>query len=483
MVDVSNSARLDLKHEPSHQPARWVMLSVMLGTGTVSLSNSSFNPALATLMQQFALSEAQVSWVMVIFLMSMSLSLLLAGYLSQTLGKRNVYLMALLTFVAISAVGMLAQSFNTVLLVRAIQGFASGLMIPLSLGLIFAVTPQSERGAATGIWGAMIMLTLACGPMLGALLLLKWGWPALFSVNLPFGLIALLVGYKTLPKQPQCGVSAFDWQGFSTLSISIVALLLALSQIKTRADFWAPAFYLPLLLAILMGGLFQWLPAKRKAVLIPAQLFASQGFNFSLIISVLHTVGLFIMLFAIPLLVQNALHLSPLWTGALLMSSALCTSVCSKWAGNCLDRFGAKCLISIGLLLTSSAFIGLGAGIHLPVTFLMLCMMVHGLGFAMSYMPSTTAGLNSLNNQELVTQGAAINNLLRRLCSAVAVVLAALYLQFRSASLLSLHDPQWAQLIAIRELFLICAGGLLLALPFAWKFPDIKNSSACKASM
>ena len=236
MVDVSNSARLDLKHEPSHQPARWVMLSVMLGTGTVSLSNSSFNPALATLMQQFALSEAQVSWVMVIFLMSMSLSLLLAGYLSQTLGKRNVYLMALLTFVAISAVGMLAQSFNTVLLVRAIQGFASGLIIPLSLGLIFAVTPQSERGAATGIWGAMIMLTLACGPMLGALLLLKWGWPALFSVNLPFGLIALLVGYKTLPKQPQGGVSAFDWQGFSTLSISIVALLLALSQIKTRAD-------------------------------------------------------------------------------------------------------------------------------------------------------------------------------------------------------------------------------------------------------
>ncbi|ELN4659215.1 MFS transporter, partial [Escherichia coli] len=118
---------------------RCVMLSVMLGTGTVSINNSSFNPAIPQLMQDFQIAEATVSWVMVIFLLTMSLSLLLTGFLSQRWGKRRVYLAALSLFMLSSMFGAFASQFETVLTVRALQGFASGLMIPLSLGIIFSV--------------------------------------------------------------------------------------------------------------------------------------------------------------------------------------------------------------------------------------------------------------------------------------------------------------------------------------------------------
>ncbi len=102
---------------------RWVMLSMMLGTGTVSLNNSSFNPAIPQLMQDFQLAEAAVSWVVVIFLLTMSLSLLLTGFLSQRFGQRRVYLSALSIFMLSSVCGAFAADFEMVLAIRALQGF------------------------------------------------------------------------------------------------------------------------------------------------------------------------------------------------------------------------------------------------------------------------------------------------------------------------------------------------------------------------
>lgn len=482
MTEISKTHASQHSYDDKSMISRWVMICVMLGTGTVSLNNSSFNPALVQLMHDFKIGEAAVSWFMVSFLLAMSLSLLLTGFLSQRFGKREVYLGALALFVFTSGIGAFAQHYETVLAVRALQGFASGLMIPLSLGIIFSVTPQQQRGAATGLWGAMIMLTLACGPMLGAVLLIWWNWPALFLVNIPFGLFALVLGWLHLPKQTRNRSETFDWFGYLLLSVSIISLLLALGQVKTLFDLESFKFFLLITISILSGLCFWVKTRKQQSSLIKWQIFESRGFNYSLFISVIHTIGLFISLLVIPLFIQNTLKLSPIWTGILLMTSALTTSLCSKWAGEFLDRHGAKFLISLGIILTALAFLGLSAGGHLPITYLIVCMGLHGLGFGLSYMPATTAGLNSLSDQELVTQGAAMNNLLRRTCSAVAVVIAALYLQIRTHSLLPFYELDRAQLTSIRELFLICAALLLLALPCAWRFPYLKQMDAHRSS-
>ena len=472
MAEISKSDSLSAS--ASFMSQRWVMISVMLGTGTVSINNSSFNPAIPQMMQDFRIAEAAVSWVIVIFLLTMSLSLLVTGFLSQRFGKRHVYLSALIIFMLSSIGGAFASSFETVLIVRALQGFSSGLMIPLSLGIIFSVTPQEQRGAATGLWGAMIMLTLACGPMLGALILVWFNWHALFLLNVPLALFALTVGWLYLPKQSGSKNLKFDWLGFGLLAISIVSLLVALSTIKQLEDLQHVSFYALFTLSCFTALCFFTLSRKKVNSIIAWQLFQSRAFNYSLIISVVHTVSLFISLLLIPLLIQNTLQLSPIWTGLLLMSSALSTSLCSKRAGKYLDQHGAKQLISFGMVLTVIAFVGLGLVANISVILLIVCMLIHGLGFGLSYMPATTAGLNHLNDSE-VTQGAAVNNLFRRLCAAVAVVMAALYLQIRTQYFLSSYELPIAQLYAIRELFFFCAGMTLLALPYAWKFPKQKQ--------
>lgn len=456
---------------------RWVMICVMLGTGTVSINNSSFNPAIPQLMHDFQINETAVSWVMVIFLLSMSLSLLLTGYLSQRFGKRQVYLTALTVFGLSSLYGAFAGHFETVLLVRALQGFSSGLMIPLSLGIIFMVTPRAQRGSATGLWGAMIMLTLACGPMLGALVLVWWNWQTLFLLNVPLAICALVMGLRWLPsQQTNVRLLRFDWSGFVLLAVGIVVLLLSLSGIQQLSDIQTSEFMLLFSIGITACCGFFWFSRNKPNALIDWQLFTSSGFNYSVIISVVHTIGLFITLLLIPLLLQNTLKLSPVWTGLILMSSALTTSLCSQWAGKYLDQHGARQLICFGLLLTVAAFAGLALIPGTHVISLMFCMILHGLGFGLSYMPATTAGLNSLEDQELVTQGAAVNNLLRRICAAIAVVIAALYLQIRTHNISYSPELAIAQIHAIRELFLICAGVMLLALPAAWRFPRQKQA-------
>jgi len=235
-VSAAQSAQIGLQ--------RYVLLTVMLGTGTVSLNNSSFNPAIPQLMQYFQIGEIWASWVVVAFLLAMSISLPLAGYFSQRFGKRQTYLIALLCFALASAIGGLFNQFESVLVARALQGFCSGLMIPLSLSLIFSVTPSEQRGSATGLWGAMIMLTLAVGPMLGALVLVWLNWQALFFINLPIALIALVLGYLYLPKEKANTSQSFDWVGFIYLGVSIVLLLGTLSQIHHLDDLYQPVYWL-----------------------------------------------------------------------------------------------------------------------------------------------------------------------------------------------------------------------------------------------
>ena len=465
---------------------RCVLVTVMLGTGTVSLNNSSFNPAIPQLMQDFQIGEIWASWVMVAFLLAMSISLPLAGYWSQRFGKRTTYLAALGCFAFASALGGLFNQFEAILIARAIQGFCSGLMIPLSLGLIFAVTPSAQRGQTTGLWGAMIMLTLAIGPLLGALVLVWLNWQALFWINIPVAGIALVLGYLYLPREQPDHTHAFDWFGFLSLSLSMLMLLLTLSQIQHITDLFKPGHYLWLGLSVLIFYGFLRAQQRQPQPLFEPSLFAVQGFRFSLMICAAQTIGLFVGMLVVPLWIQHSMQLSPVWTGIALMSSALLTGLCSQPAGRYLDQYGAAKLMSVGMLITAVAFALMAWMPIQHVYFVMICMMLHGLGLGLSYMPATTVGINSLaqHQQHLVTQAAAVHNLFRRLFAAIAVVIAALYLQLGQDLSLG-QDLQFGQdlvltqsthvsdsLRRIQEIFLFCTVLLLAALPYAWRFPD-----------
>ncbi|SLM62483.1 MULTISPECIES: DHA2 family efflux MFS transporter permease subunit [Dickeya] len=462
------------------QPSRrLVVATVLLGTTTVSLNNSSLNPALPAFIDAFNIGPLWATWIVAAFMVSMGITMPLTGYLGDRLGNRRLYLLGTALFIAGSAAGAMAGSVGWVIAARAVQGAASGLMIPLSLTLIFSVYPKGERDGITGLWGAAVMLAPALGPLCGGLLLAWFSWPALFVMNIPVGLLALLLGWRVLPYTAPAARRPFDVIGYLLVCVGVGLLMTVTSRLHHAAALWQPLNLLMLLAALVCLAVFVRVELRLAQPLLNLRIFTLRGYRLSVVIAVVQSVGMFECLVLLPMLVQMVMGYSALWTGLALLATALCASLFGKLGGHWLPRYGAARVVSLGLMLTVLATLGLGfCGAHSSLSALFGWMLLRGAGLGLSYMPVTTAGLNVLP-QALVTQGAAMNNISRRLVSSLAIVLASLYLEYRLAG--STLIPVLARASAISEAFIATAVVIALALPCAWRFPSTSDEAAANA--
>ncbi|MBT2342002.1 MULTISPECIES: DHA2 family efflux MFS transporter permease subunit [Pseudomonas] len=440
----------------------------MLGTLTVSLNNSSLNPALPAFMEAFAIGPLMATWIVAGFMTAMGMTMPLTSFLSQRVGRKRLYLWGVVLFIGGSLMGAMANSIGLVIAARALQGVASGLMIPLSLAIIFSVYAKDERGQVTGVWSAVVMLAPALGPLCGSLLLEWFSWRSLFLMNVPIGLVALILGVGVLPACEPPERKPFDFAGYVLIASGIGLLMVAASRLH-HAD----GLVDPLNLSMLVAGVlclvaFVRVELSRPEPLLNLRIFNLRGYRLSVIIAVVQSVGMFECLVLVPLLVQMVLGYSAIWTGLALLCTAGFASLFGQIGGNLLDRYGPRAVVAVGMLLTGAATLALGM---LPpqatITTVFVLMMVRGAGLGLSYMPVTTAGLNALP-EPMVTQGAAMNNISRRLVSSLAIVIASLWLEMRLGtevgSVLRTSG-------AISEVFIATGVLILLALPCAWRFP------------
>jgi EmrB/QacA subfamily drug resistance transporter len=450
-------------------PRAWVVVNVLLGTMTVSLNNSSLNPALPAFMQAFAIGPLMATWIVAAFMTSMGMTMPLTSFLSQRLGRRRLYLWGVALFIGGSLLGALADSIALVIAARVVQGIASGLMIPLSLAIIFSVYAKDERGRVTGLWGAAVMLAPAVGPLCGSLLLEWFSWRSLFLMNVPIGVVALLMGLAVLPASEPAERKPFDLAGYLLIASGIGLLMIAISRLHHAAALANPLNLGLLLVALLCLAAFVRLELRREAPLLNLRIFALRGYRLSVIIAVVQSVGMFECLVLLPLLVQTVLGYSAIWTGLALLCTAVFASLFGRMGGSALDRHGPRRVVSIGLLLTGLSTLALGLlPANAAIGLVFALMMLRGAGLGLSYMPVTTAGLNALP-EPMVTQGAAMNNISRRLVSSLGIVIASLWLEFRLVD--GGVQAQAGLSSAISEVFVATGLLILLALPCAWRFP------------
>ena len=453
---------------------RWVAINVLLGTLTVSLNNSSLNPALPAFIAAFSLGPAGASWIVAAFMASMGLTMPLTGYLSHRLGRKPVYLAALALFVAASLGGALATSIGGVIAARAVQGVASGLMIPLALAIIFSVYAKEQRGNVTGWWAAAVMLAPALGPLLGSLVLSWFDWRGLFLINVPVGVLALLMGIRVLPASIASADKDFDSVGYLLITGGIGLLLLLCSRLHQLS-----ALKDPLNLLLLLGALLSMAQFVRRGLrvanpLLNLRLFALRDYRLSVAVAVVQAVGMFECLVLLPLLVQMVLGYAPIYTGLALLGTALFASLFGQLGGRVLDSRGPRAVVLTGMLVTGIATVGLGLVGNSSVLWPVFALMVlRGIGLGLSYMPVTTAGLNALP-EDMVTQGAAMNNISRRITSSLAIVLASLWLQYRLAGGADYRA-------AVSETFIATGVLILLTAPCACWFSPVEKQQADNA--
>ncbi|SES03348.1 Major Facilitator Superfamily protein [Salipaludibacillus aurantiacus] len=148
-------------------PEKWlVVITVLLGTFTIILNNSMLNPAVPHFMQVFDADAVATGWVITIFMVTMGMVMPLTGYLGDKFGKKQLYMSGLTLFLAGSVLGSLSWDLQSLIFFRGLQGIGGGVMMPLSMALIFEVFPKNERGLATGVWGIAAMMAPTIGPLL-----------------------------------------------------------------------------------------------------------------------------------------------------------------------------------------------------------------------------------------------------------------------------------------------------------------------------
>ncbi|WP_111412355.1 DHA2 family efflux MFS transporter permease subunit [Billgrantia lactosivorans] len=449
------------------------LITVLLGTFTVSLNNSALNLAIPELMRVFDAGAARVGWVMSLFLLAMGMTMPLTGFLAARFGTRRLYLLGLWLFLLSSLLGALAAGLAGVLLARGLQGVAAGLMMPLSLPLIFAAWPAERRGRVTGLWGFAAMVAPAIGPGVGGLLLEVSSWPALFVMNLPVAILALASGHGYLTERPLDRKRPFDLAGFVLVTLGVGGVLIALGAVASPLDLLAYRSWAPLAVGMLLLVVFVHVERGRRYPLLELRLFSVRVFRASVLIACAQAVATFGCLLLIPLWMQQVMGYDALTTGMMFLPAALMAAACSPWAGRLVDRGSARRIVVLGLLVTAAALLGLAAlGHDAPLWLIGVLMAARGVGLGFGYLPATTVGLNALHDDR-IAQASAMNNLGRRLASALGVAALALHHDLRTSHLIAQGaSGEAAALAAASEAFVALAVLVLLATPLALSLPS-----------
>ncbi|MFG6117182.1 MDR family MFS transporter [Halobacillus sp. MO56] len=459
-------------------PSKWlVVVSVLFGTFTVILNNSMLNPTLPRFMEIFDANAVDVGWMLTIFMVSMGMTMPLTGYFGDRFGKKKVYLTGLSIFIIGSISGSLSPSLGMIILSRAIQGMAGGLMMPIAMALIFNAFPRNERGLAVGIYGISVMVAPAIGPTIGGVIIQYFAWPWLFLFNIPFGLLGIILSGKYLKPTKTKPDLKFDAVGFVIVTAGIGAILYALGRGRTLELLMSP-----LNMVLIVGGIlaliaFVFYENRQEQPLLNLSVFKVPTYSISILVTSAASIGLFSGIFLLPLLIQNVYGLGEIKTGLLFLPAAAASGLFMSLGGRLLDKKGPKFVVPPGLAIMAAATLGLSfLSLDTPFWWILLLNTIRGMGMGMGNMPATTSGMNAIP-EHLVAQGSAMNNILRQISSSLGIVFFSIYYEVRRAAIEASTslDTQAATLQTLNEAFLVSAIILIIAVPFSFILKGVES--------
>lgn len=315
-----------------------------------SLGISIANVALPTLAQTFGASFQQIQWVVLAYLLATTTLIVSVGRLGDVVGRRRLLLAGLLLFTAASVLCGAAPALWTLIAARAAQGLGAAIMMALTMALVGETVPQAKTGRAMGLLGTMSAIGTALGPSLGGMLIAGPGWRAVFLVNVPLGIAALLIAQRHLSAARQApNVDRIRFDAVGTLLLALVLAAYALAMTTGRGDFGV--LNMALLLAAAIGaGLFIWVEKKVVSPLIRLDLFRDRGLGVGLATAMLVMTVMMATLVVGPFYLGRGLGLDPAAVGLAMSAGPLVTALSGMPAGRLVDRFGARHMTVAGLV-------------------------------------------------------------------------------------------------------------------------------------
>ena len=391
---VAASAQLD-------RAAIWVLVSLSLAALLSSLGTSIANVGLPTLAQTFGASFSEVQWIVLAYLLAITTLIVSAGRLGDLFGRRRMLLTGIALFSAASVLCALAPSLGLLIAARVIQGLGAALMMSLAMALVGESIPQEKTGSAMGIIGTVSAIGTALGPSLGGALIELGGWPLIFLVNAPLGVLAWLLAFRFLPadRQSAAGIKPrFDILGTLLLTLTLAAYALAMTLGSGHFG------ELNVALLLVAGlGLLLFIRSQTRSVapLMTLSMFRNPVLTTGFAMSTLVTTVVMATLVVGPFYLTGALALDVTQVGLAMASGPIVAALIGAPAGYLVDRLGAYRMTWVGL---SAMAAGSGLLSLLPsalgVAGYILPLMILTAGYALFQAANNTTVITQLSSQQ-----------------------------------------------------------------------------------
>ena len=370
------------------QPAqKRTLLTVCLGLFMAFLDGTVVNLALPTIQQRLHGGLSGLQWIVDGYVLVYAAFLLTGGVLGDRFGRKRLFLTGLVVFVAGSALCAVSPNVGILIAGRVVQGLGGALFVPGTLAILAHAFPDPrQRAQAIGIWSSVSGLSLALGPIVGGILVDRFGWQSIFLLNLPIGAVVLLLAWYNLAETASPEGAAIDVPGQVLAVVWLGSLTYAL--IESNQKGWSsPQIVALLSVAAVAFVAFLSVELRTRRPMLPLAFFRSANFATCVGVAVLIGFGLLGSFFFLSLFLQNIQQYSPLAAGLRLLPAVLSVTVCAPLAGRLAGRFGSRWLMGLGMTVvavTLLAFtrvsadtpygtwwpilLGLGAGVGLTMT-------------------------------------------------------------------------------------------------------------------
>ena len=387
------------RHLITEENRKWWTLGAMcFALFMIMLDNTVVNVALPSIQRDLGASISGLEWTINGYTLSFAVLLATGGRLGDIFGRRRMFVLGVIVFTLSSATAGFANDTLSLVISRVAQGMGAAFMMPGTLSIITDAFPARERGKAIGTWAGVSALALAIGPVLGGVLTEHVSWRAIFFINLPVGIAAVLAAlFAVRESRDETVGREVDYAGVAVLTAGLTALVLAL--IEGNSWGWgSPQIIALIVSSVVLLTVFIAVELRVRVPMIEFGLFADRNFIGAVTVAFIVSFAMLGMFFFLALYMQNILGFSPLEAGVRFLPTTVVIMIVAPIAGRLADRVGPRWPIAVGLSLVTAALFEF-TRIDTSTTYsdLLPGFMLMGIGIALTMSPMSTAAMNAVD--------------------------------------------------------------------------------------
>jgi EmrB/QacA subfamily drug resistance transporter len=401
---------------------RWVIAATVLGSGMAAIDATVIGIALPTIGRDFHASLGTLQWVVTGYTLTLASLLLLGGSLGDRYGRKRIFILGVAWFAVASAACALASGSTQLIVLRVLQGVGGALLTPGSLAILEASFARGDRSEAIGAWSGLGGVATAAGPLVGGYLISAASWRWIFLINIPLGVVVLLVSARQVPESHDPSATGrIDVAGAALATVSLAGVAYALIDGPARG--WSsPTVVTSLAVGVAGAVAFLVVESRSASPMLPLGMFRNQQFAVTNGVTFVVYAGLGGVLFLLPVVLQVVDHYSPLESGVALLPMTLVMLAFSARSGRLAATIGPRLQMGVGPVVVG---VGLALLSRAPnsasyITGVLPAVLVIAAGLAVTVAPLTSTALNSVSETH-AGLASAVNNDVARLGSLIAV--------------------------------------------------------------